>query len=184
MNTETLVLNSMLPWQSIINRYLWSNAFKTSTGTCTTWSIVMIFERGCMPTQKNVCSMVVRKKRLIWLSNPGSIELLLEFMVCINYPTTAQQPETVSSHLLWLGVSYGVGVYFSAQALYSNRYAVANTKGEKRMFLVRVLIGRTTLGNPSMKVPPAGHDSTTDGKHIYVTYHDAQAYSEYLITYR
>jgi hypothetical protein len=35
-----------------------------------------------------------------------------------------------------------------------------------------------------MKTPPDGFDSTTDGKHIFVTYHDAQALAEYLITYK
>jgi hypothetical protein len=52
------------------------------------------------------------------------------------------------------------------------------------MFLARVLIGRTILGNSSMKACPDGYDTTTDGSHIYVTYHDAQAFGEYLITYK
>ena len=52
------------------------------------------------------------------------------------------------------------------------------------MFLARVLVGNTTIGNVSMKTKPVAYDSTTDGKHIFVTYHDAQAYAEYLITYK
>ena len=52
------------------------------------------------------------------------------------------------------------------------------------MFVARVLVGKTTPGNRSMKTPPAGFDSTTDGRHIFVTYHDVQAYAEYLITYK
>jgi hypothetical protein len=52
------------------------------------------------------------------------------------------------------------------------------------MFIARVLIGDTKIGNPSMKTRPAGCDTTTDGNHIFVTYHDAQAYAEYLITYK
>jgi hypothetical protein len=51
------------------------------------------------------------------------------------------------------------------------------------MFLARVLVGKTHVGNPSMKVPPEGYDTTTDGAHIFVVYHDAGAYAEYLITY-
>ena len=35
-----------------------------------------------------------------------------------------------------------------------------------------------------MKVPPAGHDTTTDRQHIFVVYHDAGAYADYLITYK
>jgi len=52
------------------------------------------------------------------------------------------------------------------------------------MFIARVLIGKTTKGNSSMKTRPIGFDSTTNGSHIFVTYHDAQAYAEYLITYK
>lgn len=51
------------------------------------------------------------------------------------------------------------------------------------MFLSKVLIGRTTLGNPTMKTPPDGYDTTTDWKDIFVVYHDAGAYAEYLLTY-
>lgn len=52
------------------------------------------------------------------------------------------------------------------------------------MFRVRVLIGETTLGDKTMKTRPVGFDSTTDGDHVFVIYHDTQAYAEYLITYR
>lgn len=52
------------------------------------------------------------------------------------------------------------------------------------MFFARVLVGKTTKGHMSMKTPPQGFDSTTDDNHIFVTYHDAQAYGDYLITYK
>jgi len=52
------------------------------------------------------------------------------------------------------------------------------------MFVARVLVGKTTIGNSSMKCPPLGFDSTTDGTHIFVIYHDSQAMAEYLITYK
>lgn len=51
------------------------------------------------------------------------------------------------------------------------------------MFLTKVLVGKSTLGNKQMRVAPPGCDSTTDNEHIFVTYHDDQAYAEYLITY-
>jgi hypothetical protein len=50
-------------------------------------------------------------------------------------------------------------------------------------FSARVLVGRTTTGNGSTRVCPPGFD-TTGGKDVFVTYHDAQAYGQYLITYR
>ncbi|CAF3636991.1 unnamed protein product [Rotaria sp. Silwood1] len=79
---------------------------------------------------------------------------------------------------------YGVGVYFSSKAAYSHKYTETNANGERCMFIARVLIGKTTKGNSSMKTRPLGFDSTTDGNHIFVIYHDAQAYAEYLITYK
>ncbi|CAF4004110.1 unnamed protein product, partial [Rotaria sordida] len=82
------------------------------------------------------------------------------------------------------GTLYGVGVYFSSNAAYSHDYTKPNVNGERCMFWARVLVGNTTVGNSSMKTCPAEFDSTTDGKHIFVTYHDAQAYAEYLITYK
>ncbi|CAF1263615.1 unnamed protein product [Adineta ricciae] len=82
------------------------------------------------------------------------------------------------------GTLFGWGVYFSSDAAYSHGYATRNTRGERCVFVARVLVGKTTQGNKSMKTRPVGFDSTTDGKHIYVTYHDAQAYADYLITYK
>jgi poly [ADP-ribose] polymerase 7/11/12/13 len=87
-------------------------------------------------------------------------------------------------YLFILGTAYGVGVYFSSNASYSHAYATPNAKGERCMFVARVLVGKTTKGNSSMKTRPLGFDSTTDGNHIFVTYHDAQAYGEYVITYK
>ncbi len=52
------------------------------------------------------------------------------------------------------------------------------------MFFARVLIGYSTLGNKNMKVCPLNYHTTTDGEHIYVTYHDTQAYGQYLIHYQ
>jgi len=50
-------------------------------------------------------------------------------------------------------------------------------------FLARVLVGKTTAGNQTTRVCPEGFD-TTGGGTVFVTYHDAQAYGEYLIAFR
>ena len=52
------------------------------------------------------------------------------------------------------------------------------------MFLSRVLIGKSCRGDSSMKVPPPGYDTTTDGQYIFVVYHDAGSYADHLITYK
>ncbi len=75
-------------------------------------------------------------------------------------------------------------MYFHEHATYSHNYTRQSFSGERTMFLARVLIGKTCVGNPSMKVPPEGFDTTTDGQHIFVVYHDAAAYGEYLIIYK
>ncbi len=38
------------------------------------------------------------------------------------------------------GTSYGFGVYFSSDPIYSNQFAKPNPNGEKSMFISRVLI--------------------------------------------
>ncbi|CAF0916237.1 unnamed protein product [Adineta steineri] len=82
------------------------------------------------------------------------------------------------------GTKYGHGVYFSSQASYSHSYTEPNTRGERCMFLARVLVGNTIIGTKHTKICPRGFDTTTDGTHIYVIYHDAQAFGQYLITYK
>ncbi|CAF0805827.1 unnamed protein product [Adineta ricciae] len=82
------------------------------------------------------------------------------------------------------GTLYGFGVYFHAQASYSHQYASANSAGHRTMFLASVLIGRTIKGDASMKTVPIGFDTTTDGQHIFVVYHDAGVYADYLIIYK
>lgn len=79
---------------------------------------------------------------------------------------------------------FGFGVYFSPQASYSHMYTRPTATNERCMFYSRVLIGKTTTGNSKMKTCPVGFDSTGNGNSIYVTYHDAQAYAEYLIIYK
>lgn len=83
-----------------------------------------------------------------------------------------------------IGTNYGSGVYFHAHANYSHQYAKHSVTGERTMFLARVLIGKTIVGNSSTKVVPQGYDTTTDGQNIFVVYHDAGAYADYLIIYR
>ncbi|CAF0784838.1 unnamed protein product [Rotaria sordida] len=80
--------------------------------------------------------------------------------------------------------AFGQGCYFARDSLYSHSYALPDRNGIRRMFLARVLVGNTTQGNSAMRVPPPGYDTTGDGQSIFVTYHDSQAYAEYLICYR
>ena len=91
---------------------------------------------------------------------------------------------------------YGQGAYFARDASYSTNPLYAKPNREKQCFLfaVRVAVGKFEKGDESMIVPPPrpevqnlNYDSTVNNKEtpsIFVTYHDAQAYPEYLITYQ
>ncbi|XP_069014966.1 protein mono-ADP-ribosyltransferase PARP14-like [Embiotoca jacksoni] len=89
---------------------------------------------------------------------------------------------------------YGKGVYFAVDASYSARqYSPADGSGLKRLYVARVLTGRYTVGNSSLKAaPPRGKDRTdcfdsvVDNQQqpaMFVIFHDDQAYPEYLITF-
>lgn len=89
---------------------------------------------------------------------------------------------------------YGKGVYFAVNADYSakTRFSTPDA-GLKRMYVARVLTGRHTLGNSSMKSPPPRADDPSDkydslvdklqSPTMFVVFHDDQAYPEYLITF-
>merc|ERR1712178_235503 len=86
---------------------------------------------------------------------------------------------------------YGKGVYFARDASYSFNYAPRDSAGIKKMFLCRVVHGEFCLGKKDALAPDVRdasqhllYDSTVDNTtdpSIYVTYHDAQAYPEYLV---
>ena len=90
---------------------------------------------------------------------------------------------------------YGRGVYFAKEAEYSARdiYSQPNDRGERLMFLCRVLVGDYCRGKQDATTPdprPGStvdlYDSTVDSVQdpkIFVTYHDAQVYPEYLIKF-
>lgn len=90
---------------------------------------------------------------------------------------------------------FGKGVYFAADAAYSasSIYAVPNDFGQCFMFLARVTIGEYCLGRLDALTPDTRdqktcqlYDSTVDNiqkPRIFVTYHDAQAYPEYLVCF-
>ena len=71
--------------------------------------------------------------------------------------------------VLFIGMSYGQGVYFAVDSFLSNRYTDRNSR-EKKMFVARVLVGESCIGDSSMKEPPINpytnepYDSTTDQK--------------------
>ncbi|XP_062390420.1 poly(ADP-ribose) polymerase family member 14-related sequence 1 isoform X2 [Sardina pilchardus] len=92
--------------------------------------------------------------------------------------------------------AYGNGTYFAVNARYSaaNTYSVPDARGQKYMYLCRVLTGDFTRGQGGMVVPPAKNNTTADlydtvtdnpgAPTMFVVFNDIQAYPEYLITFK
>jgi poly [ADP-ribose] polymerase 10/14/15 len=93
---------------------------------------------------------------------------------------------------------YGKGVYFARDSSYSAKatYSQPDSSGVQRMFLCRVVVGEYSRGvkdalspvpRPDDKTGTLLYDSTVDNvadPSIFVTYHDAQAYPDYLIYFK
>jgi poly [ADP-ribose] polymerase 10/14/15 len=89
---------------------------------------------------------------------------------------------------------YGRGNYFALNSSYSVHgvYTPKDSSGVKRMFIARAMVGESCVGKNDMKVPSERKpntlfDSTTDSlkaPQLYVTYHDAQAYPDYLVEFK
>ena len=88
---------------------------------------------------------------------------------------------------------YGKGVYFARDARYSAQpqYSEPDAHGHQHIFACRVVVGEYCLGKCDARTPDerSGHtlyDSTVNNlgsPSIFVTYHDAQAYPEFLIKF-
>ncbi len=91
---------------------------------------------------------------------------------------------------------YGRGVYFAVESSYSahDKYAVPDSSGLQYMFVCTVIIGEYTKGNKDMRTAPPltpGSNEVFDtlvenvkSPTIFVALTDAQAYPEYLITFK
>ncbi|KAG7364268.1 taurine ABC transporter periplasmic ligand binding protein [Nitzschia inconspicua] len=97
---------------------------------------------------------------------------------------------------------YGKGVYFARDASYSayERYSTPDNQGTQYMLACRVVVGEYCLGKKDALTPDVrpGSDNmlfdstvglpmkgdTMARPSIFVTYHDAQAYPEYIIKFR
>ncbi|GFO06938.1 poly [ADP-ribose] polymerase [Plakobranchus ocellatus] len=86
--------------------------------------------------------------------------------------------------------AYGEGTYFAVNSSYSVSYTQPDASGLRHMYLVRVLVGKTTISRQGMKFLPnqpgmsVPFDSGTDGNNVmFIIFQDAQTYPEYLISF-
>lgn len=91
--------------------------------------------------------------------------------------------------------SVRVSIRSVRQAEYSSSdtYSKPDSQGVKRMLACRVAVGCAAMGENNAIAPPARdgdlllYDSTVNdvaNPTIFVTYHDSQAYPEYLVCFR
>ncbi len=104
----------------------------------------------------------------------------------------------VNNISIFAAKAYGVGTYFARDASYSasSTYSQPDSKGQKYIYLARVLVGEYTVGSSSMMVPPAKDPqkdvnvlfdslvNNTSDPTIFVVGPDAHSYPEYLITFK
>ena len=90
-------------------------------------------------------------------------------------------------------VVFGYGSYFARESAYSCQYATPNIKGEKFIIQARVITGEYIKGTRSMESAPfkgdtaQQYDSVVNDIRrptIYVVFHDAAAYPEYIIKFK
>jgi len=89
---------------------------------------------------------------------------------------------------------YGKGVYFARDARYScnKTYSVPDSSGVQHMFVCRVTVGEYCRGQkdaltPDVRMGNVLYDSTVDvidNPSLFVCYHDAQAYPEYVVEFK
>ena len=92
---------------------------------------------------------------------------------------------------------YGKGVYFARDSSYSSSDTYSPKDpftGHKHILACSVVVGEFCPGRTNARTPDLRdatknilYDSTVDSvsdPSLYVTYHDAQAYPEYLITFK
>ncbi|XP_028818854.1 protein mono-ADP-ribosyltransferase TIPARP [Denticeps clupeoides] len=90
---------------------------------------------------------------------------------------------------------FGQGSYFARKAVYSHNFSKRSPKGVHYMFLAKVLTGKFTVGNPSMRRPPplSPRDPSSDlfdscvdnwmDPQIFVIFNDDQSYPYFIIQY-
>ncbi|XP_053574900.1 uncharacterized protein LOC128664167 isoform X2 [Bombina bombina] len=91
------------------------------------------------------------------------------------------------------GTLYGQGSYFARDASYSHSYSSPDRRGRRSMFVARVLVGDSVIGNSTLNRPPYKCGSTTHSYDscvdqlvnptIFVVFEKHQIYPEYILEY-
>ncbi|KAL7991775.1 hypothetical protein Chor_016031 [Crotalus horridus] len=138
----------------------------------------------------------VKKKQIDTQNGHGNNEKILFHGTPFSTVVPIYQTGFNRSYAGKNAASIGNGTYFAVISNYSAQeiYSPPDTNGRKYMYVARVLTGDYCIGRPGQIIPPSKnnggfdiYDSVTDNVNrpsMFVIFHDAQAYPEYLITFR
>ena len=109
--------------------------------------------------------------------------------------TSKNKPEVIYTNPIGFDMRYsnaglwGKGIYFAANANYSNNYAYVNGS-ERKIFLCEVILGtcteKTENTNSEIIKPKNGYDTVSayaGNSDIYIKYENSFVYPSYLISY-
>ncbi len=161
-------------------------------------AIIQVFQKTLGPVRTNVTNLKVERVQNPKLWGPFA-EMRKTMMErqgeSDSYERTwlfQGQPEEIVDKIVAHGFNrQGKGVYFAVNSQYSVDYASPNSRGERHMFLCRVLVGEYCLEREDQPTPDVRsgtqlYDSTVNNLEaptIFVTYNDSQAYPEYIVTF-
>ena len=160
--------------------------------TCSQWQIAQIERVQNFPQWQYY---VTRKRALESRNQPsGANEKRLFHGTSKEKLPLINRNSFNRGYVSWHG-PWGQGVCFSRDASYATYdcYSMPDVQGNKYMYLARVLVGEYCKGNSGYRVPPLQpgsewtFDSTVDDINnpgVFVSFHDAQSYPEYLITFK
>ncbi|XP_059830923.1 protein mono-ADP-ribosyltransferase TIPARP-like isoform X1 [Hypanus sabinus] len=136
-----------------------------------------------MSRRMTECERLLNEKHLFHGTSPPSIDGICKH----NFdPRVSGRHATV----------YGQGSYFARKSSYSHRYARPSEEGTHYMFLSKVLVGRYTVGKPSMRRPPAivpnnpSSDlfnscvDSLDDPQIFVLFENDQCFPYFVVKYK
>ncbi|XP_039179733.1 protein mono-ADP-ribosyltransferase PARP14-like isoform X1 [Crotalus tigris] len=169
-------------------------------------NIVKIFQIGCPTFTIEKIERVqnpylwqayqVKKKQIDTQNGHGNNEKTLFHGTPFSTVVPIYQTGFNRSYAGKNAASIGNGTYFAISSNYSAQdvFSKPDPNGRKYMYVARVLTGDYCIGRRGQIIPPSKnnggfdlYNSVTDSMNrpsMFVIFHDAQAYPEYLITFR
>ncbi|KAK2142163.1 hypothetical protein LSH36_989g00016 [Paralvinella palmiformis] len=159
----------------------------------------MTAEKMCVLVRLRKDSMEYRMVANVF--NEGRIESLqieqrnphIEVEMYLYHGTSADATENINKHG-FNATELGEGLYFAVNPRVAAGlvFAPPDSRGNRYMYIARVLVGNSAKGSPGLKEAPLRGDSegirydsvSAYDRSVFVIFSDVHAYPEYLITYK